>query len=817
MLGWLRGAPRSETAVNAVPPEAGGDITCMPDAPETPAPVFAIRAFKTALFGTPHDTENIDESPTPGDEVYDRTSRSSGAGAKFVPSMAAPDRSLYSSSPTKPAGILLTPGTASNRRKTVSFGAAVIDNEAGGRSGLPSNLPGKYPSPWTPKATTPGSRRARTSLTNTLYEVRNTTSTNTKLVKGKAPRRKNPGTDLVEGLGGLDAKNAVGEFEPDLSDSGEEGDITVDLNKPRSRSGRYWKTEYDQYQEKTDHEMKKLVKYKYLARSYAKKKDSEAVELGNKLREERKKVVEMEEKISELAAQMAASRVHGDGNGTDQSSEIVKGLARQTALAVEYKEKVDRFQAALEQHGIPIEQESLGTKKLAIPQTEHTLIQVGQELKRAREQLREINLLQLEVEELRSTLKGAELKAQKLDEEKLSLSKDLEKAKEELERNDKRRIAREEKHKQREEKLVTQKNEYKERLLQAKADHQVAGEKLKKRSSDERANFEQETSNLRDRLRISTKGDFGALGKLEQQCFSQQEAIKDYERQIEDLRAAAAKSHGSTDRTHDEWQQQQRKTLRELRQAREEVSNMRLERDAVQTELRDCQAEIERLKTRHQPPKQGESAARLPKPKDRGSYDPSDKHYKLHSAAEVSSIPAARGWPSANRASLPNAALLDLSHNPNHENQNRMPGLQSPERTPGSARRRGRRYSLDSPSLALPSPEAFTSRTTHGQSKTYDSPRPSFFSIPSSPPKMQPLTLPLRTTAAPPPPPSRPSAGTGVRRTESLRVAKTRSSLPPERAAAAKARLEQRNAEKRLRDKAPQKENMVPGVDMREV
>jgi Cut12 conserved domain len=778
----------------------------VPDAPETPAPVFAIRAFKTAIFGTPHDVEDADERPAPEDGKFSMTRRGSGTSARPVPTTTVPDRPSYASSPSKPAGILMTPGTASTRRKTVSFGTAVVGNNAGGKSGLPGDLPGKYPSPspWTAKATTPRSRRTRTNLNKSLYEARSTASVSVEPVKDTRTRRKGLGTDFTQGLREVNPKGAVGETELDFIESEEEGDATVDLEKPRSKSGRYWKTEY----EKTDHEMKKLVKYKHLARSYAKKKDSEAVELADKLRAERKKVAEMEEKISELAGHIAASR--SDENGADRSNEIVKGLARQTMLALEYKDKVDRFQAALEQHGIPIEQENTDTRKPIHSSTEQTLIQVSQELKRAREQLQELNQLRSEVEELRDTLKGADLRAQKLDEEKLSLSKDLEKAKQELERNDKRRVSREEKHKQREEKLLAQKNEYKERLLQAKADHQAAEEKLKKRSSDEKADLEQEIQNLQARLKAPANGSSGDFEKVEQQCLNQQKAIRDYEKQIASLRAAGSMNHGRTDESHEEWQQQQRKTLRELRQAKEEVSRMR-------DELRDCQAEIKRLRARSQQPKQGENDSRSPKSNDKVSNGSPEKHPKPRPAVEVSNTPSVRGWPSANCASLPNPVLLDLSTNPGFET--RTPNPQSPERIRGSARHHGRRYSFDSPSPALPSPEeTFDSRISRGQSRKYDSPRPSFVNIPSnpSPPKMQTLAVPLKTVAVPPPLRANVGslgAGTGVRRTGSLGAAKARTSVPPDRAVAAKARLDQRSADKkRLQDsKAPQKENMVPG------
>jgi len=97
--------------------------------PETPAPVFAARAFKSAIFGT----------PAPED---DDTFEIAKAG-----NTAARERS-GSMSPTK-RGILMTPGTATNRHKTVTFGTDIeheLKKES--KSGIPDDCPGKFPSPW---------------------------------------------------------------------------------------------------------------------------------------------------------------------------------------------------------------------------------------------------------------------------------------------------------------------------------------------------------------------------------------------------------------------------------------------------------------------------------------------------------------------------------------------------------------------------------------------------------------------------------------------------------------------------------------------
>ena len=78
---------------------------------------------------------------------------------------------------SKPQGILLTPGTATVRRKTVSFGDGVFDNEgkdAIGKSGVPNDCPGKFPSPYTPKPKVNENLEParRTALTETLEAAR---------------------------------------------------------------------------------------------------------------------------------------------------------------------------------------------------------------------------------------------------------------------------------------------------------------------------------------------------------------------------------------------------------------------------------------------------------------------------------------------------------------------------------------------------------------------------------------------------------------------------------------------------------------------
>ena len=187
-------------------------------------------------------------------------------------------------SPVKPTSILITPGTGATRRKTVSFGAQVANNEgkksmAQGRSGLPSDFPGKFPSPWTPKVTEKDAeqnaqteRGRATKLTKTLYSIRESSRSRT---------------------------------EPQNADV---KDDTTDLVQPKSESAQYWKQEYEHYAARTKQEMRKLVTKQKLAKSFARHKDTEVTELAGRLRNERRKVEKLESRTSELEAQMQEYR-----------------------------------------------------------------------------------------------------------------------------------------------------------------------------------------------------------------------------------------------------------------------------------------------------------------------------------------------------------------------------------------------------------------------------------------------------------------------------------------------------------------------------
>jgi len=236
--------------------------------PETPAHQFAVKAFKHAIFGTP--------APEDADDASKKSARKAKVDAAnaraFV--LPAPRENAPPVSPSKqPGGILMTPGTASKGRKQVSFGSQVVDNEGKrgniSRSGIPSDCPGKFPSPWTPgtqlKLDPESEQRPRTRLTEALLDARTTTQPKS----GQKPKAR------------------------------DDSDITIDLGAPRSESGKYWKEQYESYAEKSEKEMKKVIAKQQLAKKFAMKKDSEVTELVTKLEQERKRYKQRETELEQ--------------------------------------------------------------------------------------------------------------------------------------------------------------------------------------------------------------------------------------------------------------------------------------------------------------------------------------------------------------------------------------------------------------------------------------------------------------------------------------------------------------------------------------
>lgn len=369
MLGWAL-KKGFQGATGAKDASGGNEDTTQFEAPDTPAPVFAARAFRNALFGTSRSettsskyTKNKNDNSTPND-------------------LTSPTKQSPSKQPTS---ILLTPGTGTARRKRVSFNH---DVKAGSGGGGPDASP---------------LASARLRRKSTLQQALE----NSRSARSKKPIEKeqeDPPSKPVD-------DESEEEWEDDICDR----DITVDLNEPHSESGKYWKAEFNKYRDEAMADIERMVKFKALAKSYAKQKDTEALDLAQKLKDEQLKVAEMEEKIATMSSQATDKRRRGSGR---EDATLEKDLEKQTALATRYRDQVKELEALIQEHKSESNSNQSDRRRIdTSPRTENTLLEVNRELRRARSELRQMDKLRKEVSKLKSDLSAAEERVTKLQDE----------------------------------------------------------------------------------------------------------------------------------------------------------------------------------------------------------------------------------------------------------------------------------------------------------------------------------------------------------------------------------------------------------------
>ncbi|KAL8326640.1 hypothetical protein RB597_003106 [Gaeumannomyces tritici] len=422
MLGWMlnRGGRASEAP----------DDTLV-DQPDTPAPVFAARALKSALFGTPAPATRSEKPKKQPQQQQSANAPALGTPAK-----------------QRPQSILLTPGVGTARRKRVSFGndVAPADGKNGSKSGLPDDCPGKFPSPWVAPAQaddgedSTAARRPRTSLTEKLEnsrkfkpQPRQQDADGDRTKPSQAASIFTSTKDTAEERAS-DLAEAIWEDNDDQPEASDrERDVTVDLNEPCSGSGRFWKGEYTRYHDEARAEMEKLVRYKNLAKSYAKIKDGEALELNKRLHEEQAKVAAMETQVAELTRRIAKSHMNGAGGGADDGgdqAEILRDLTRQATLATQYRTQVKELEAIIKEGQAaaaagspePETPRRRNGSRVVSPRSNQALIESQRQLKRAREQVREL-------EGLKSDLRAVERRVDEMQSAKERAEAELDESK----------------------------------------------------------------------------------------------------------------------------------------------------------------------------------------------------------------------------------------------------------------------------------------------------------------------------------------------------------------------------------------------------
>ncbi|KAL6713176.1 hypothetical protein ACLMJK_009297 [Lecanora helva] len=463
MLGWLTGSSETVAADNG--------LSYIDEPPETPAPLFAIRAFKTAIFGTPaprrqalpstkppkEEEQKSLDFPILGKETRDICSRDDDQRRNDIHE-SKPVEKRGSDALASPAkGILLTPGTAANRRKTVSFGE--IEREKEAITEAPPQVDTNFKEEPVSKRngkeqdTQPEEKRLQSTLTKTLIEL-----SKQKKTKDTSPDNSSPEGKKIRRLPSMD-------FQTD-SIMQLNTDTTTDLSQPVSRSGQHWKLEYDQYHRRSNREMKKIIKYGQNVRSYAAKKDAEATKLGERLKRQVAKTAVMEAKLSSLEDELnevRSQKSNGESNGGRMGGDMLPQIETLNAEKREDGDVISRDhepQQTLRHNRDQLKEGNVGTNKPVATGANVFAETVGS------------SSLHTEVESLRKIVKAAEDQTAKLEKENAALKLSLARVKNEMMSYETRRQAREDRMKKREAKHKTAKEECEKKLTKLTAEHE---------------------------------------------------------------------------------------------------------------------------------------------------------------------------------------------------------------------------------------------------------------------------------------------------------------------------------------------------------
>ena len=446
----------------------GDNRSSAEEPPETPAPLFAVRALKSAFFGTPapeKDKEDDDLQLPIVQHVSPEITNRPPSPTQFP--IFQQDRLTTQKSKVEmllsPAkGILLTPGTGTTRRKTVSFGALTGFNEGLAKSGIGQERAAAASISFSsnPSRNIQGNRRREAGLRRTLFDVQGKRSELALGEQGK-PEEDQITTDPTYEAESLEVKATTDDF-----------DITADLKHPLSRSGQHWKKEYQRDHENSKREMRKLIHYTQAAKSYAIKRDAEALDLSEKLKQALAESAEMETRVSQLASQLLNSAGQQTKTPSDQA-ELLSELAVHTANSLRYKQKAEKYKMAIQAQntfaagGKEQTQSDKSNPAPGIPQP--SVVQPQKEF----DQVESVSISEgQEILQLRNVAEMAESKAAALEKENLALKNTLSKVKQEMKAYEIRHQAREQRRKRKDEKAETQRLALKTELGKYRAMYQ---------------------------------------------------------------------------------------------------------------------------------------------------------------------------------------------------------------------------------------------------------------------------------------------------------------------------------------------------------
>lgn len=654
-----------------------GDAAAMP--PQTPPAMFALKAFRTTLFGTPappkfqeipphkrrtskpnsqsareekgseptanelpaskRDSEQlgtINDSKPPSSTVdavqpipFKITKKTNlfdpptATASELPTNLAAFTPVKRPISPTK--GILLTPGTAMTRKKAVTFHPSVPTATTPPtrighiRSGLPHEFPGKFPSPWTPKVSTASHHQRSASWSDPSSREPDGEEAGP-VDKGKnveKPTAPNPTGHCEVGEG-----SRIGDFLDDSDgDDGPlgataEADITVDLDAPRSNSGKFWKGRTEEIEDLAISKVGKLRARCRLAIEYAERKDGICANLSEQVRELMEKNKRLKGELKRLSGFTAGapSTATGYNNSSaynsyaleqalhvieEKDADLAAGeqeRARMEAVIESHKGRLQAFEEMLDQRESRIAELSMSMYGEVGQSPEDVVADLRKKLRSAKLEAKEYGLVKLEAKNLRERVDSLEKSCLDVTTEKEWLQRELERAK------------------------TYEGDADKSLKLRSTAENRLKAqvEGLEKARRDLRAEAREKSLNeAKERREAERKwrGDLAdARGKTaaaeweKEKLGKEIEELKEYagrlEKELERTKieydelkkAASSLPFAVGDDSTKELQTKQRTTAQELRKAREETFYLKAQKGEAEELLKDARKEIEGLR-----------------------------------------------------------------------------------------------------------------------------------------------------------------------------------------------------------------------------
>lgn len=564
-----------------------------------------------------------------------------------------------------PPGILMTPGISnSNKKKAVSFAASTSDEvkprpQARIRSNLPNDLPGKFPSPWTPKTVTPkGLEDAAASVKRTLFNVNPTKCEDNQESKIEARKVEKEFDPIIQAK--VAAHNETfkqtdeSSFKPHVYVSQDDADITLNLDLPRSTSGKYWKGRVEEVEEAYEQTLVKAQKWQEAsakAKDYAGKKDAQCAEMAERLREYVRENMRLLEDLKEakemqnmLLSRLGSGRGEAEGEKTTnrQLTTTSKDVEDLRATIAAYEKKIVAMEELIQEREEEVAQLSMYIEESPDAPIDSVVRNLRKQLRKAHLELREMTLVKVDNESKNLRLITLERELSTFKSENSRLEGELRDARGGVGETTHLASYNRSLHENRL-RLQVERLEQDKIKLMSEMREKVAKEAQERREMERQ--YKGQIHELDIRLDAATltaekksmeHGDLlRRVGELEKHLSRKSRELDDALWQSEELRknvAALAPAPGGAKGGEDViWQAKQRSLLGDLRMTKEEASELRIKLEEKERECQGVREEVVRLRFKLHGMDVGGSGSGSPGPRKEGK----DQDVKMQSPVEV--------------------------------------------------------------------------------------------------------------------------------------------------------------------------------------